>query len=100
MYVAIGHFTVQPGKKAEMLAWYESVNPYMKTWLPGLITQYVVATEDEDIVMSFAVYESEAAATAPPGSDADLQLLSRLREFIVQDSISTRTVHPVLAHLP
>ncbi|HRW06153.1 MAG TPA: antibiotic biosynthesis monooxygenase [Caldilineaceae bacterium] len=100
MYVAIGTYTVQPGKKAEMLAWYESVHPHMKAWLPGLITQYIVATEDENTVLSFAVYESEAAATAPPSSDADLHLLGRMREFATEDGIGDRKVQPILAHLP
>ena len=74
--------------------------PHLKTWLPGLITQYVVATEDENTVMSFAVYASEAAATAPPSSDADLQLMGRILEFAAEDGIGERKVHPLLAHLP
>jgi heme-degrading monooxygenase HmoA len=100
MYVAIGNYTLKPGKKAEFLAWYESTLPHLKAWLPGLITQYAVATDDEDTVMSFAVYESEAAATAAPSRDADLQLLARIREFAAEDGVSARKVQPVLAHLP
>lgn len=99
MYVAIVSYTLQPGKKAEFLAWYESIVPHLKEWIPGSITQYVVET-DANTVMSFAVFETEAAATGASISAEAQKVLRQLGEFLAEGGVSERKVYPILAHLP
>lgn len=98
MHVAIVNHTIQPGKRANFIAWYESLVPHLKELVPGLIAQYVVETDDKDTVMSFAIYESKDAALTPP-SDKAKQAVARIVEFVTEGGISERKVYPMLAYL-
>lgn len=97
MHAAIVNYTLQPGKKTEFLSWYESnLSQWRKA--PGLITQYVVELDDEDTIMSFGVFESEAAATAGPPAEL-LEVLGEFAQFLAEGGASERRVYPILTQL-
>lgn len=97
MYVAIVNYTLQPGKKMELLNWYESIMPQLKA-VTGVITQYVVQTDKEDTIMSFAVFETEAAALAPPTAELQ-EILGPFMSFLAEGGSSERKVYPILTQL-
>lgn len=97
MHVATVNYTLKPGKKAEFLQWYEATKPQWQT-VPGLLNQYVVEIDVDDTVMSFALYETEAAATAAP-PDELLEVLGQFAAFLAENGASERKVYPLLTQL-